>query len=442
MKILLIQPPIEDFYTTPIRLYPLGLLYAARVFHHEGFQVKILDCLNPLKKRKIPIPADFAYLKPFFQNNSYLFKGYYRFGITEDEITSEILSFSPDAVGISSLFTAYFRNVEETARIVKSRLNVPVFIGGHHATVFSSEISEKSRFIDHILSGPAEGSAPGFGRYLKGGPDKEGFLPDWTSIAPAHDLLNGSHYRMGKTNYISMIASRGCPVGCDFCSVRAMFGKTIEYREIDAVINEMRLNYNDKNVRIFNFEDDNLSFDRKWFGEFLQAVIKDKILKGIELTAMNGICYPTIDDSALDLMKRAGFRRLNLSLVTKDCTLQKDLGRPGRLPHLEQIIRAAKKLRFLITVYLIIGLPGQTRREIQETIDYLFDQDVLVGPSIFYLPPGSPMYNKLGLSKELTTNWPLYRSSAFAVETTHLTRSDLIELFSEVRKRNLAKKNR
>src|SRR4030042_1709763 len=51
MKILLVQPPIEDFYTTPIRLYPLGLLYAARVLEEGGATVGLLDCLAPLKKR-------------------------------------------------------------------------------------------------------------------------------------------------------------------------------------------------------------------------------------------------------------------------------------------------------------------------------------------------------------------------------------------------------
>ncbi len=80
MRVLLIQPPIEDFYTTSIRLYPLGLLYVARLFQAWNCQVKVLDCLQPLKKKQIPIPSDFHYLKNHFEKNPYLFKGYYRFG--------------------------------------------------------------------------------------------------------------------------------------------------------------------------------------------------------------------------------------------------------------------------------------------------------------------------------------------------------------------------
>jgi len=47
MKFLLIQPPLEDFYTTPIQLYPLGLLYVAGVLKKPRQQVQILDCLVP-----------------------------------------------------------------------------------------------------------------------------------------------------------------------------------------------------------------------------------------------------------------------------------------------------------------------------------------------------------------------------------------------------------
>lgn len=54
-RVLLIQRPVEDFYTTPIRLYPLGLLYVAAILRKFGMEVKILDSFNPLKKRKIPL---------------------------------------------------------------------------------------------------------------------------------------------------------------------------------------------------------------------------------------------------------------------------------------------------------------------------------------------------------------------------------------------------
>ncbi|RKY75153.1 radical SAM protein, partial [candidate division KSB1 bacterium] len=56
MKILLINPPIEDFYQTEIRQEPLGLEYLAAVLQQQSHQVKILDALASGKKRVIPLP--------------------------------------------------------------------------------------------------------------------------------------------------------------------------------------------------------------------------------------------------------------------------------------------------------------------------------------------------------------------------------------------------
>ena len=105
-------------------------------------------------------------------------------------------------------------------------------------------------------------------------------------------------------------------------------------------------------------------------------------------------------------------------------------------------MRTARRLGLFVTIYIIIGLPDQSYHEIRQSIDYLLSLGVLVGPSVFYLPPGSPLFKTLSVPEAVRNNWNLYRSSAFAVETAHLTRSDLIELFAYTRRRNLENKNR
>ncbi|MEW6670083.1 MAG: radical SAM protein [Thermodesulfobacteriota bacterium] len=440
MRVLLIQPPLEDFYTTAIRLYPLGLTYAAAVLRRLGVAVGILDCLNPLKKHPLPLPPDFGHLKPFFQQDPFLFKRYYRFGISEAAVVRAIEKFAPDLIGISSQFSAYFSSVARLAAVIKAHADVPVFIGGNHASVFADKIRQRAPHIDAVLPGPAESSLPAFIHSRCNGwiPNPEPV--DWKTLEPAHDLLPAGAYRMGRKSYVSLSAGRGCPYGCDFCSVRAMFGRGIEYRPVDAVIREMEWNYLNRGVRIFNFEDDNLSFDRQWFRQLLESVIDHPVLKEIELTAMNGICFPTLDGPLLMLMRRAGFQRLNLSFVTRDAGLQQRYHRPAPRDDFGAIIADARRLGFMITVYVIIGLPGQTFAEIRESIDYLLDLGVLVGPSPFYLPPGSALFDTLKVPDSVRENWNLYRATAFAVETEQLCREQLIELFSYTRRRNLEKR--
>ena len=436
-RILLIQPPIEDFYTTSIRLYPLGLLYAARVLETMGCTVGVLDCLTPLRKKRIPVPQCFHYLYPFINDNSFPFRNYFRFGVSEDTIVEAIRAFQPDMVGISAQFTAYFETAERLAALIKRNFRVPIFVGGNHATAFSEAIKQRTNAIDFVLPGQAESCLPSFFRtHYPHSPASPDAL-DWTDIEPAHHLVPGNQYMMGRKHYVSLMASRGCPYACDFCNAHMMWGKEIRYRTIDAVIREMRWNYINKMVRIFNFEDDNLSYRRIWFSDFLQAVMGDPVLKGIELTAMNGMCYPTLDEEILMSMKRSGFARLNLSYVTQNAALRQRYHRPGHGNTIEKIIATATSLGFFITVYLVIGLPGQSFEETKGTIDYLLGLNVLVGPSVFYMPPGSPLYEHLDLPPETAKEWNLYRSSAFAVETRELSRAKLIELFAYTRERNL-----
>lgn len=454
MKVLLIQPPLEDFYTTPIRLYPLGLLYAAGVLEAAGAQVEILDALSPLRKRRIPVPASFGYL-PALESIPHFFKGYYRFGLPDGEILRRVRASAPDLIGISSQFTAYFESVERLARLIKREVRAPVFIGGHHATVFAPEIRRRTPEIDFVLEGPAEECLPpflkslGMAAWAERPPAgathlDEGIVLDWRTVQPAHHLLKGAGYRIGRKNSISLIASRGCPYRCEFCGVHRMFGRKIEYRDVDAVIEEMRRQRDLKGARVFNFEDDNLSFDREWFMEFLRTVAADSALRGVELTAMNGLCHSTLDSGGIEAMKRAGFRELNVSLVTASPKLQETYHRPYKIDGFDKfcsLIKEARRLSFFVTAYVIIGLPGQTFAEAKATIDELLALDILVGPSVFYMAPGSPMLERLDIPSAIKEDWNLYRSAAFAVETPELSRTQLLELFSYARQKNLERKN-
>ncbi|HIE35643.1 MAG TPA: radical SAM protein, partial [Candidatus Omnitrophica bacterium] len=69
MRILLIQPPIRDFFFTPLRKTPLGLLYLATFLEKEGFSVKVLNALEEDKKYTLRVPKKFLYLKRYYRKN-------------------------------------------------------------------------------------------------------------------------------------------------------------------------------------------------------------------------------------------------------------------------------------------------------------------------------------------------------------------------------------
>ena len=70
--------------------------------------------------------------------------------------------------------------------------------------------------------------------------------------------------------------------------------------------------------RIIDFEDDNLTYYKAAFKELCRRIIARYPAGALELVAMNGISYLSLDDEALELMAAAGFSHLNLALVSSD----------------------------------------------------------------------------------------------------------------------------
>ncbi|MBM4348197.1 MAG: B12-binding domain-containing radical SAM protein, partial [Deltaproteobacteria bacterium] len=138
MKILLIQPPIQDFYQTPIRTQPIGLAYLAASLIKEGYEVEILDCQTE-KRKSIPTPPELSYLKevyPFQDRSPFkLYTGFYHFGMGWEEIRKEIEKSKADIFGISSSFTPYHGEALKVAQLIKEWNSKKIVVmGGSHVS--------------------------------------------------------------------------------------------------------------------------------------------------------------------------------------------------------------------------------------------------------------------------------------------------------------------
>ena len=136
---------------------------------------------------------------------------------------------------------------------------------------------------------------------------------------------------------------------------------------------------------------------------------------------MNGISIEQLDEEILNLMKQAGFRELNISLVSYSEQLQKLYDRPFNSQKFADIADIAKGLGMNVRSYFILGLPSQTKEEIEDTISFLKSLDVKIFPSVYY---------NVNTHKD---QWKMQRSSAFFNETEHLCRDDLFNLYNRVR---------
>jgi anaerobic magnesium-protoporphyrin IX monomethyl ester cyclase len=404
MKVLLAQPPIEDFYDTTIRTYPLSLLCLATKIK-DICDVSIADFRSNKKRtlKQHPFPE----LKPFYRANVYtpfsLFHSYSRYGLDNDEIRQIIRTHKPDIVGISSLFTTYAEEALDVARIVKETdPRIITILGGTHPTLFPEHCLH-SPHVDYVIRG--EGETPLFKliTQLKTDNQKDtanipgvsfknsaGFhisdisIEDNIDLIPHRSLINSADYRIGKRPYTFFLTSRGCPFQCAFCGkppvpYRKRTGASIE-KEIRQCV--------ELGIKAVDFEDDMLNLDIPFFNSILEG-FRDT---GIVLSAMNGLYAGNLNKETLDNMYDAGFRRLNFSLVDTSEDIHHTQKRVFPA-HLAGLLTGLESTPFLVEAHFIIGLPGQKLDDSIDTLIYLMGKRLLPGPSIYYLAPGSPLFN-------------------------------------------------
>jgi radical SAM superfamily enzyme YgiQ (UPF0313 family) len=466
MKILLIQPPVEDFYQTSLRTLPVGLLYLAASLRCAGIDVEILDCQATMHKHVLEVPPEFAYLRRYYQPGNLspfkLFSHYRHYGLPWEEIRERIRQAHADVIGISALFTPFYREALHVAALAKAvDPTCPVIMGGAHVNACPAQVFADPH-VDFVVLGEGERTLPelvsalgdnrsaaissicGVGYKTRGTlvvPEHGDLIEDIDALPlPARDLIDPTRYTLGGKRLTMLLTSRGCPYHCTFCSIFLTAGRQFRTRSINGIINEMRLCREHFGTEIFDIEDDNFSFDQKRAAAILGAIREEFGAAGIELLAMNGISAANLSESLVQEMQHAGFRALNLALVTSDKQRQRATKRPGSTPHFDRVVQKGAEVGLEMVNYLILGLPDSSLEEMLTSIIHLMERPVLIGPSVFYATPGTESYRQC-LERGLLTSPELafQRSTCFPVETPHVTRLDLVTLFRLCRVLNFVK---
>ena len=433
--ILLVQPPVQDFYLTAKRTFPYGLACMAASLRQAGFSVEILDALAVSRSRIIPWPAEMEYLRTFYEpadaSAFRLFNCFRHYGYSFEHIGKIARESGAFLVGISSLFTAYSLQALETARIVKAfHPACKVVLGGHHPTALPREALNDPA-VDFIIRGEGEISLPLLAQALQSGKaadripgigyrasdgsfriSQPTFVADLETIpAPALDLVNRKFYRR-KDFAAVVVASRGCPMHCSYCSMGANSPLPYRKRSADSVLKEIENAVQRFGARFIEFEDENLSLDRKEFLSLLKSVQTRFGHLNPELRAMNGLFPPSLDEETVCAMKQAGFRALNLSLGTRDPDQLKRFNRADVRNSFENALNLAEKYGLEAVGYIIVGAPGQQAETSISDLLYLAGKRVLAGVSVFYPAPGSADFEYLSRSNALPASFSLMRSSA------------------------------
>lgn len=414
--ILLIQPPIQDFYLTAKRTMPYGLACVAAPLRRAGFSVGILDGLATTKSRRIPWPEGSHYLQPHYgrpdRSPFALFHHFRHFGYSIQHLSRQAANSGAWLIGISSLFSAYADTAMETAAAVKKACpDAVIVLGGHHPTTLPETVMAHPA-VDYVLRGDGETGLPLLAQALKsraGLQHVPGLVfrrPDGTTAinppevvrqlddtpVPAFDLIHWPFYQRSGKGSLSITASRGCPLRCTYCAVNASSYHGYRRRTVQSVMTEIKAADDIAPLGFIDFEDEHLTADRQWFMTLMAALRHHFGERRPELRAMNGLFAPSLDEEVIAAMRTSGFKTLNLALITTQADQLKRFGRPDITAELDRVLTLAARHHLNSVVYLIVAGPSQSALASLRDLLFLARRRVLAGVSVFYPAPGSADY--------------------------------------------------
>jgi len=351
-----------------------------------------------------------------------------------------------DVIGFDAL-TPNIRRAIAWAKYAKSKGKITI-MGGPHASV-DQGIFLDSGYFDYVLKGEAEETLPQFMKALEGGRledlqavaglagMREGQLVIDNSAPPLikklddlplparHLLPMDRYFQLNPERLTYIFTTRGCPFKCIFCQ-KELTGRGFRVRSTELIVDELEHIVKTYNPGVILFVDEILTLRKKRIHEMCDEILR----RGLKFEWIANTRADCVDYPLLKHMHRAGCRRIYYGWESGSQrmldVLKKDL-----TP--EVIIEAAKMTRragIWAKVYLIVGSPGETLQDIQETEKVLkLASPDLVRVSVFNPLIGTESWDGYLANIDLTDLSENYVSSnRSAYKHEHFTQIELEEL--------------
>jgi len=326
--------------------------------------------------------------------------------MTLQGLLASVQDHSPDVLGVSLASRQWLRAVELIPPL-RQVMNIPVVAGGLHAS-FASEDVLKTPGFDYVCVGEGEqamlelveaierNELPEKGIHnirMQGGPAptmRPPFEPIDALPFMARDML-GEKY--GVRN---MVTQRGCPYSCTYCGARqfsdlyegsyASYGRRRSPENVMQEISQLR-DTGDLNYIIFL--DDTFTINHKWIKAFCKLYGE-----GIGVPFTVHARSETISETLVTHLAEAGCRHMVFGVESGSERVRRDiLQRCVSNEKLIESFRLTREAGILATANYILGTPGETRADIEETLalhDELKPDDF--GYFVFYPYPGTSLF--------------------------------------------------
>jgi radical SAM superfamily enzyme YgiQ (UPF0313 family) len=162
------------------------------------------------------------------------------------------------------------------------------------------------------------------------------------------------------------MSSRGCPYSCIFCCEAKLKGYKFRARSAASIVDEIEVLHNDYDINHIVFYDSSFMINQKRVERICHALIEKKL----DITWRARIRADRVKEPLLRLMKESGCTTLAIGAETGSQRLLDTLEKRCTIEQIEESFRIAKKVGLWTVGYFMFGIPGETKADSMETIEF------------------------------------------------------------------------
>lgn len=431
MRVALVRPPFYSFFGRQTKFAePLSLLYLGASLECAGHEVNLVDGeLIGTKYGKALSQNKYLFylLRPLRMMPGKRHRIYNEVMTNPDhgvwyDVVEEIKRTDPDMVGITT-YTAAMTGVKYICDILKHDIDVPIVLGGVHATALP-ERTLKETGADTIICGEGEEVIPYVAERFeesKHVPKLISFkrLRDLDSIPfPARHLLND--YNFYTTN---IITSRGCPYNCVFCASDIMWGRQVRYRSPNNVLQEVDRLVENYKIKGFRICDDTFTLKKDRVLEICDGLIK----RDYDVVFSCGIRADTMDLDIAKSLRSAKCHTVSMGVESGNPVVLVDIKKGITKEDAVKTATILKNAEIMLYAFFIVGHRTDTTSTIQDSIDFMKQLNPdFVEVNIMTPYPGTEPWSK---EYEDIEWYKFFHQSSGIVFTDHLTREEVSREF-------------
>ena len=392
MNVLLVDNLVmpEDGSLALLDVHPnLGLLALAAAAESAHHTVQIYDPKRLLKWRKL-------------QYDSTLY----------ERVAADLLSRRPSVVGFTTLGCSFIFAVNVAAILKRSEPDLPILLGGPHASMLDRPILEKFRQFDVVVRHEADetfpfvleklelrsfDSIPGITWRASAGSSELRSTEGKPKIEDLDTLpiVSYDHYPVAELglDLLRIEAGRGCPFMCTFCSTASFFQRSFRLKSAERLVRELDILHARYGFSEFKLDHDMFTVNRRKVLEFCEAV------KGRGHRWRASARVDCVDKELLEKMAESGCASLYFGIETGSVRMQEVCKKRLDLNLVRPILEVARNLGIETTASFITGYPEEQQPDQDDTLDMLgscFHPSCLPQLHMLAPEPGTAMYSQLG----------------------------------------------